>query len=642
MIRQNQTKNTKNPERISQECEIWMDAITHGSPIPQFAIDSDHRVIYWNKALEIYSGIKAEDVLGTNRHLKAFYPDERPTMADLLVDGLEDRIPEYYTEKEKETPLIEGTYDRTHFFPAMGESGVWLHFTVAAIRDETGTIAGAIETLEDVTELKERERELRESEAYIRTVLDNLPIGISVNSVDPEVSFEYFNDNFLKIYRTTAEKLSSPDLFWDIVYEDPVFRDKIRQRVMEDSASGDPGKMHWEDIPITRLGEETAFINAMNIPIPGKGLVISAVWDVTERKRAEDNLKESQMKLKDAMDLAHMANWELDVATGIFTFDDQFFALYGTTVEQEGSNRMTIEEYAQRFVHPDDRNIVKEELQRAAMATDAGYISTWDQRIIRRDGEIRFVVVRLGAIQDKNGKTILIQGANQDITIRKKALEALSVTNKKLNMLSSITRHDILNLIMVIRGYIELSEDTEDKTVLKNYILKEKEAVNAIQHQIEFTQYYQNIGMKEPIWHNLNDIVNAVSGSLNTEGIQIDNSLKGVEVFADPLIEKVFYNLMENSIRHGEHVTAISLTHSDTDAGLIITYTDNGVGITENERTMLFIKGYGKNTGLGLFLSREILSITGTTIQENGRAGEGVRFEITFPKGNYRLNPDTD
>lgn len=209
-------------------------------------------------------------------------------------------------------------------------------------------------------------------------------------------------------------------------------------------------------------------------------------------------------------------------------------------------------------------------------------------------------------------------------------------------MLSSITRHDILNLIMVVRGYLELSEDIEDKTVLKEYILKEKEAVDAIQHQIEFTGFYQDIGMMEPKWHNPSKIVDEISGSLNTEGIQLDNSLKGIEIFADPLIEKVFYNLVENTIRHGGHVTSISVSYTETETGIIITYRDNGVGIKDIARNKLFKKGYGKNTGLGLFLSREILSITDSTIQENGKPGEGVRFEITFPKGNYRFIEDND
>ncbi|GAA5261532.1 hypothetical protein KTGMC3_P0234 [Methanocalculus sp. MC3] len=135
------------------------------------------------------------------------------------------------------------------------------------------------------------QQQLSESEEYIRTVLDNLPIGVAVNSVDPEVNFEYFNKNFLLIYRTTADALQNPDAFWDVVYLDPVFRSELRERVLSDIQSGDPARMRWENIPITREGEETTYISAMNIPVPGKDLAISTVWDVTDRVKAEGEIK---------------------------------------------------------------------------------------------------------------------------------------------------------------------------------------------------------------------------------------------------------------------------------------------------------------------------------------------------------------
>jgi signal transduction histidine kinase len=102
-------------------------------------------------------------------------------------------------------------------------------------------------------------------------------------------------------------------------------------------------------------------------------------------------------------------------------------------------------------------------------------------------------------------------------------------------------------------------------------------------------------------------------------------------------VEKVFYNLIENSIRHGEHVTTVWFSAEENGDGLILRYRDNGIGIPENDKSKLFLKEFGKNTGLGLFLSREILSITGITITENGEPGKGARFEIMVPKGSYRF-----
>jgi PAS domain S-box-containing protein len=160
----------------------------------------------------------------------------------------------------------------------------WLEWVSCPVPERGITFAAA----HDITKRKRTEEALQESEAFIKSVMDNLPIGVAVNFVDPVVKFGYMNDNFPKFYRTTRESLSDPDVFWKAVYENPQFREEMRNRILEDCASGDPERMQWEDVPITRQGEETSYITARNIPIPEKNLMISLVWDVTERKRAED------------------------------------------------------------------------------------------------------------------------------------------------------------------------------------------------------------------------------------------------------------------------------------------------------------------------------------------------------------------
>lgn len=133
---------------------------------------------------------------------------------------------------------------------------------------------------------EEHTEELRRSEAFIRSVMDNLPIGIAVNSVSPSVEFEYMNGLFPEIYGTTREALRDPDRFWEAVYEDPGFREEIKRRVLADCASGDPERMRWEDVPVKR-GERLRYVTARNVPLPDKGLMVSMAEDVTPRKLAE-------------------------------------------------------------------------------------------------------------------------------------------------------------------------------------------------------------------------------------------------------------------------------------------------------------------------------------------------------------------
>jgi signal transduction histidine kinase len=126
---------------------------------------------------------------------------------------------------------------------------------------------------------------------------------------------------------------------------------------------------------------------------------------------------------------------------------------------------------------------------------------------------------------------------------------------------------------------------------------------------------------------------------LRPKGVTFRDEIDGVEVLADPLVEKVPYNLIDNSIRHGEKVASITLSAERRGDSLLIIYADDGVGVGEEDQKRLFEKGFGKNTGFGLFLSREILAITGISISQTGRHGEGVRFEMLVPPGAWRTAP---
>ncbi len=147
---------------------------------------------------------------------------------------------------------------------------------------------------------RQADEALRENETFIKAVMDNLPLGVAVNSIDPQVKFSYANAKFPQIYRIDPAGLQEPDKFWELVYPDPVFRRQIRDRVLEDCASGDPERMHWDDVPIVREGEPTTYISAMNAPVSSQGVMISLVWDTTARKLAEAD----KLRLQDQLNQA--------------------------------------------------------------------------------------------------------------------------------------------------------------------------------------------------------------------------------------------------------------------------------------------------------------------------------------------------
>ena len=146
-------------------------SIIHGSPIPTFVISRDHKIIYWNRALQALSNIKPSEIIGTNQQWRAFYTTQRPCLADLILNGKTGQISDLYSGKLSKSKLLNDAYEVTEFFPDMGEKGKWFRITSAGLRDSGGNLFGAMETLEDITEQKVAQEELLQ-----RTKLESLGI----------------------------------------------------------------------------------------------------------------------------------------------------------------------------------------------------------------------------------------------------------------------------------------------------------------------------------------------------------------------------------------------------------------------------------------------------------------------------------
>ena len=168
-------------------------------------------------------------------------------------------------------------------------------------------------------------------------------------------------------------------------------------------------------------------------------------------------------------------------------------------------------------------------------------------------------------------------------------------------------------------------------------IQKEENIVKTIHSQIVFTRIYQNVGVQPPQWKNVKTSISSVLVTANVGNVSVVLNTGNLEIYADLLIEKVFFNLIENALRHGKHVTRICVSYQQAEKNVVLAIEDDGIGIPEQDKEQIFTRGYGKNTGYGLFLTREILAITGITIREMGKPGTGARFEMIIPEGAYRF-----
>lgn len=256
--------------------------------------------------------------------------------------------------------------------------------------------------------------------------------------------------------------------------------------------------------------------------------------------------------------------------------------------------------------------------------------------------ETKFFTLSVSPLMTKDnaeGRLLMMH----DTTETYRYQEALRQANKKINLMSNITRHDILNQVNVLSGYTELISETLPENVkndprIGKYLKNLNKGIETIHGQIVFTKDYQELGVVSPIWQSIGNTAKEAAFSFSGQSLNFSIEESRVEIYADPLLKKVFYNLFDNSRAHGEHVTRISVSSHRVEDSLVIEIKDDGIGVSPVMKELIFEKSVGKNTGLGLFLVRSILSITGMKIKETGIAGTGATFEITVPPGNWREN----
>jgi signal transduction histidine kinase len=261
----------------------------------------------------------------------------------------------------------------------------------------------------------------------------------------------------------------------------------------------------------------------------------------------------------------------------------------------------------------------------------------FETEFLAKDGTAIPVEINTRVVTIQKKKVIL--AVARDITERRRAEEAIRLANRKLNLLSAITRHDIGNQLTALFQYIDLSKMMVEDPTVKTLLEKEDSIARNIRRQIDFTRDYEQLGAFTPSWQEVKACVEQGVVGLDLGEKMLDTSGIGpVAVLADPLLQKVFFNLVDNALRHGgDCLTVIRISSEMSGTGLLVVCEDDGEGIPADQKELIFGRGVGKNTGLGLFFIREILSITGITIRERGEPGRGARFEMLVPEGVYRI-----
>jgi len=352
-----------------------------------------------------------------------------------------------------------------------------------------------------------------------------------------------------------------------------------------------------------------------------------------ELRRAQIALEESRDKYLDLYDFAPL---------GYLTLSDKALI---EEVNLTGATLLGIER--SKLINTRFRKFIAPEYFEAwdkyfLNVLDRGQKQSCPLVIMRSDGSTFPARLESIRISGKNNEDPTVRMAISDITYIRLAENALRISNKKLTLLSSITRHDIVNNLTVLTGSLELALNNIKKPeLLITHINRAQKAAGTIQRQIDFTRVYDQIGVNAPVWQDCRALVENAVTQIALGKIVLKNDLPaGTKVFADPMFIKVFYNLIDNAVRYGGKITTIRFSAEEHGSVHVLVGEDDGDGVIAEDKERIFTRGFGKNTGLGLALARDILDITGITIRETGKPGKGARFEMTVPKGGYRFGEE--
>ena len=504
---------------------------------------------------------------------------------------------------------------------------VWINMTIEPVKVEDKAHPRHLCMIEDITGRKRAEGALRESEDRFRQLFTRMPSAVAIyDSVDGGEDF------IIKDFNAAAEKIEG-------IKKDDIIGKRVTQVF--------PGVKDFGIFAVFqrvwRTGEFEFFPSAIYRDERDPGTwrenwvyklanseVIAIYHDITERKRAEEALWQSEKKYRDIFEKSVSGLFKTSADGHLIDANDALAHMYGYSDAAE-MLKADPDIGTHFYANPDDR---KEVLR---ILAEKGMVENYEILHSKRDGTRFWGIITARTIRNDEGTVLFFEGSNIDISERKVAEEALIQANKKLNLLSSITRHDINNQLTGLQGYLTLLEKKQPDPSFTEYFQKINAAAQRISTMIQFTKEYDKIGVNSPVWQNCRTLVDIAVKQAPLGKILVKNDLPfGTEVFADPLVVKVCYNLLDNAARYGGKITTIRFAIEERDSDHIVVCEDDGEGVVAGEKDKIFERGFGKNTGLGLALSREILSITNITIRETGEPGKGARFEMTVPKGAWR------
>ncbi len=598
-----------------------------------------------------------------------YYPEEREkVLSDIKKNGSVTNY-EVTFNKRDGTPVIISTSSHEYF-------------------DSAGNYLGVEGIFRDITERKLADDALKRSEDLYRTIFEIT--GAATIIIEQDTTISLSNSGFAKISGFSIEELEHKKSWTEFVVKEDLERMKQYHYGRRDDALYAPGVYEFRFI--TRYGEIRNCIVHVGV-IPGTTRSVASVADITERVVIEQTLRESENLYRTIFDNTGaatiiiapdttilLANTGWERLTGVPRNEQENKLSWTVFIDKDDVERMKQYHYARRndpTLPPkvyeckliDAKNtvhlchvyvdIIPGSGNSVASLVDITERVLAEQALLQRNEELNATFEQLTATEEElrrlyidlekkvEERTAELHAANtalqSEVSSRVLADDALYQANKKLTLLSSITRHDINNQLLALNGLLVLLHRKAPDPILEDFFTRIEKASSRISAMIKFTEKYEQIGVNAPVWQDCRTLIDTAAKQAPIGKVTVENNLlPGTEVFADPLIVKVFYNLMDNAVRYGGKITTIQFSAEGRGDDKVIVCEDDGIGILAEEKEKIFNPGFGKNTGLGLALSREVFNLTGITIVETGEPGKGARFEMMVPKGMWRMAGKSD
>ncbi|MDP2134022.1 MAG: PAS domain S-box protein, partial [Sulfuritalea sp.] len=653
----------KQAEQQLRRSEARFRNITEMARDAIIAIDGESGVVIaWNPAAEAIFGYAKQEMVGQLLHEfitpPRFREAARAGLAHFATSG------------------DGAAVGKTLELPALHKNGTEfpIELSLSAMQVQGKWQATGI--ARDITERKRAEAALRESEAFTKAVLDSLPIGIAVNSVDPTVDFSYINDNFPRFYRTTREALADPDAFWSAVYQDPEFRQQIRERVLADCASGDVERMQWADVPITRKGEKTTYITARDLPVPGRPLMISLVWDVTERKQAEEQIRKLSLAVEQSAESIVIT----DLDANIEYANEAFVRVTGYGREEViGKNPRILQ----------SGRTPRETYDALWQALTQGHTWTGEFYNRRRDGSDYVEYASVTPIHQPDGRITHYLAVKEDITEKKRMGEELTrhrehleeqvktrtqqlarakaaaeAANEAKSAFVANMSHEIRTPLNAILGLTYLLQRGTADPAQAEKAAKIRSAsqhlLAVINDILDFSKIeagkLQLVPTDFAVGRMLDNVVSMIGARVRDKKLELvvdRDDLPPVLIGDATRLAQCLLNYLSNAVKFTEQGTiTVRLSKiEETESDLVVRFevADSGIGIAPEALSKLFAafeqadtsttRRYG-GTGLGLAINRRLARLMGGEVGADSTPGQGSRFWFTagLGKSHYTLD----